>query len=304
MMFSLPDDHTMLQRTVRDWVRAEVAPHAAGWEETGVPDAVMEQVAELGLLGILAPERLGGAEMDALAYAVAVEELAVGDGGLALRVALHAGPCVRQLLDAGHDAQVEQLVGGEVHGAWGDGLVPSAASLVGGETLGQGGPAQRTYGMRSARLGRKVPGVSVLHSDGASRLADLGLAAVAVGLGRAGLEAGGRYALERKQFGRPIAHFQESQWKVANGATGLDAARLLTWRAAADPRTAAMARTWATRAAERATDDALQLHGGYGYTAEYLVERYWRDARFCRVGVGGDLATRLAVAERVVAAYS
>lgn len=287
MRFSLSEDHQLLRQMVRDFVAAQVAPHAGGWE-AGVPAAVLAAVGELGLLGVLVPEKLGGAGMDPLAYAMAVEELAFGDGGLALVVALHAGPYVTHALATGRD-----LV---PLGAWGDDLVPAAATEVLGATLGTPGEAVETYGMRSARLAPKVPGAALPESREAAYVAALGVSAVAVGVARAALEAGGRYALERKQFGRPIAEFQASQWKVADGATGVDAARLLVQRAAGDLSTAPMALTFAADVARSTTDDAIQLHGGYGYTREYPVERFWRDAKFCQLALGGTNAQRLAVA--------
>ena len=87
---------------------------------------------------------------------------------------------------------------------------------------------------------------------------------------------------------------------IADGATDLDAARLLVHRAAGDLPAASMALSFATSAARRATDDAIQLHGGYGYTREYPVERFWRDAKYCQIALGGQRAHRLDVARRVI----
>jgi alkylation response protein AidB-like acyl-CoA dehydrogenase len=115
--------------------------------------------------------------------------------------------------------------------------------------------------------------------------ARLGVAAIAVGLAREALRLGGRYALDRQQFGKPIAQFQAIQWQVANSAVELDLARLLLHRAAwavdigknAESATR-MARLTATEMATRVTDRAIQMHGGYGYTREFTVERLFRDA--------------------------
>ncbi len=298
MRLDLSADHRLLRQMVRDFVSAEVTPHAAGWE-MGLPDGLLAEVAALGLLGVLIPEAHGGAGMDPLAFAIAVEELAVGDGGLALVVASHAA-CAEHLLEAGRTEMLGALASGDRVGAWGDDLVPSRATVVCGATLGTAGPAERTHGVRSARLGPKTAGEPMAPSDRARDLAMLGVAALAVGVGRAGLEHGARYALERKQFGTPIANFQASQWKVADGATDLDAARLLVHRAAGDLPAASMALSFATSAARRATDDAIQLHGGYGYTREYPVERFWRDAKYCQIALGGQRAHRLDVARRVI----
>lgn len=133
-------------------------------------------------------------------------------------------------------------------------------------------------------------------------------AALAVGVGRAAFEAGTRYAMERKQFGRPLSDFQAIQWMIADTATELDAARLLYRRAAGlidegvtATAEAAMARVFASERAREACDRALQIHGGYGYTRDYPVERHWRDAHALMVGEGTDNALqRLLIARSLV----
>jgi alkylation response protein AidB-like acyl-CoA dehydrogenase len=123
----------------------------------------------------------------------------------------------------------------------------------------------------------------------------IGIAAISVGLGRAALEAASKYALEREQFGKPIAEFQGIGFKLADMATNLSAARLLVMKAAAlrdagRPYTleAAQAKLFASEVGVKACDDAIQIHGGYGYIKEYPVERYWRDARLMRIGEGSS----------------
>ncbi len=123
----------------------------------------------------------------------------------------------------------------------------------------------------------------------------IGIAAISVGLGRAALEAASKYALEREQFGQRIADFQGIGFKIADMATQLEAARLLTLKAATlrdagRPYTlaAAQAKLFASEVAVKACDDAIQIHGGYGYIKEYPVERYWRDARLMRIGEGSS----------------
>ena len=111
---------------------------------------------------------------------------------------------------------------------------------------------------------------------------DLGVAALAVGLGAASLQEGARYGMERKQFGKPIAMFQANQFKLADMVTENDGARLLVLRAAIskNAREVDMARVFAADAAFKAADHAVQLHGGYGFTEEFPVERFYRDAQF------------------------
>jgi alkylation response protein AidB-like acyl-CoA dehydrogenase len=135
----------------------------------------------------------------------------------------------------------------------------------------------------------------------------IGIAAMALGLGRGALEESVRYAKERRQFGQPIADFQAIQFMLANMATELDAARLLVWRAAwmADrglthTRESSIGKLWASQAASRACNTAIQIHGGYGYTREFPVERYFRDTRLCEIGEGTNEVQRLIVARELL----
>jgi hypothetical protein len=137
----------------------------------------------------------------------------------------------------------------------------------------------------------------------------IGIGAMAVGIGRAALEAAVEYAKGRVAFGQPIAQFQAVQWMLADSAVELDAAWLLVLRAAwlADQglpfrKEASMAKLYASEAAHRAADRALQVHGGYGYIRDYPVERYYRDVRLCEIGEGTSEMQRLIVAKAVLRA--
>lgn len=135
----------------------------------------------------------------------------------------------------------------------------------------------------------------------------ISIAAMALGIGRAAYEAGLQYAQQREQFGQPIANFQAIQWKLADMATELDAARLLIWRAAwlkdqgrRVTKESAMAKLYASEAATRACNQALQIHGGYGYMKDYPVERYLRDAKICEIGEGTSEIQRLIIARQLL----
>ncbi|MEZ5990099.1 MAG: acyl-CoA dehydrogenase [Planctomycetota bacterium] len=135
----------------------------------------------------------------------------------------------------------------------------------------------------------------------------LGIASQSLGIGRACLEASLRYANEREQFGRPIGSFQAVQWKLADMATELDAARLLTWRAAnlrdlgqRCSMEASMAKLFASRIANKAAREAVQIHGGAGYTREFPVERYMRDARITEIYEGATDIQRLVIARNLL----
>jgi butyryl-CoA dehydrogenase len=135
----------------------------------------------------------------------------------------------------------------------------------------------------------------------------ISIGAMALGLGQAAFDEAQRYAKQRVQFGRPIAKFQAIQWMIADMATELDAARLMIYRAAARKdaglrytKEAAMAKLYASEVAERAAYKALQIHGGYGYSREYPVERIYRDQRLCAIGEGTSEIQRLVIARQVL----
>ena len=161
----------------------------------------------------------------------------------------------------------------------------------------------------------RVPAANLLGAEGegfkqmlitldAGRIS---IGAMALGLGQAALDEAMRYARERVQFGQPIAKFQAIQWMIADMATEVDAARLMVYRAAARKdaglrftREAAMAKLYASEVAERAAYKALQIHGGYGYSREYPVERIYRDQRLCAIGEGTSEIQRLVIARQVL----
>ncbi|MFI5308460.1 MAG: acyl-CoA dehydrogenase family protein [Polyangiales bacterium] len=135
----------------------------------------------------------------------------------------------------------------------------------------------------------------------------ISIAAMALGLGEAALEAALAYARERRQFGKELSEFQAIQWMLADSRTELDAARLLVFRAAtlADEgkpfaAEASMAKLFASEAASRVCDRALQIHGGYGYVNEFPVERYVRDVRVTRIGEGTSEIQRLVIARHML----
>ncbi len=159
------------------------------------------------------------------------------------------------------------------------------------------------------RLGQEGDGfrIAMATLDGGR----IGIAAQAVGIAQSAFEAAVRYAGERKVFGRPIAEFQALRFYLADMATELDAARLLTWRAAAAKdaaagggrytEEAAIAKLYAAEMAQRVTTKALQIHGGYGYTKEFPVERNFRDARITEIYEGTSEIQRVVIAREILA---
>jgi butyryl-CoA dehydrogenase len=161
----------------------------------------------------------------------------------------------------------------------------------------------------------RIPAENLLGKEGAGdklflKTLDggrIGIASMALGLAQAAYEAASAYAKERKQFGRPIGEFQGVAFKIADMATTIDAARLMTYRAAwlkdcGKPYTteAAMAKLYASEVARDVTNDAVQVHGGYGYVTEYKVERYLRDAKLTEIGEGTSEIQRMVIARNLL----
>lgn len=137
----------------------------------------------------------------------------------------------------------------------------------------------------------------------------ISIAALALGIAQGAYESGLKYAQERRQFGQPIFEFQGIQFKLADMATQIDAARLLTLRAAwlkdnkrQTTKESAMAKLYASEMAVKVSEEAIQIHGGYGYTKDYPPEKYWRDAKLCTIGEGTSEVQRLVIARQLVAA--
>jgi alkylation response protein AidB-like acyl-CoA dehydrogenase len=158
---------------------------------------------------------------------------------------------------------------------------------------------------RENRIGAEGEGFKVAMKtlDGGR----IGIAAQAVGIGRAALEASLKYAADRKAFGAPIASYQAIQWKLADMAVEIDAARMLTLQAAALKdagrpcgKESAMAKLFAAEAAMKAATEAVQIHGGYGYTKKFKVERYFRDAKITEIYEGTSEVQSLVIANHLL----
>jgi alkylation response protein AidB-like acyl-CoA dehydrogenase len=380
MNFDFSEHHSLLRRSVREFARSEIAPHAQRWDkEERFPVEIVPKLAQMGLLGIRIPEQYGGSGMDLTAYAICVEEVARVDGSLALTVASHNGLGTGHVLAFGSDAQKERYLpkaaSGEWLAAWAltePGSGSDAAALrttarrdgddwvIDGTktfiTQGSVGgfcvvlartdvSAHKQQGITAFIVEHGTPGFSAskhllklgcrasdtaeLTLDGVRvsdaqrlgavdsgfgdtmRILDGGrisIAAMALGLGYGALDMATRYAKERRAFGKPIADFQGIQWMLADARTELDAAALLTYRAAwlADlgkrhTKEASMAKLFSSEAATRACNSAVQVHGGYGYVREFNVERHLRDAKLCEIGEGTSEVQRIVIAKHVLA---
>jgi alkylation response protein AidB-like acyl-CoA dehydrogenase len=378
MELSLPESHRALQASLREFCEEKVKPFARAWDhQERFPAEVVKELGELGALGILVSEEFGGAGMDSLAVAVAVEEVARFDGSLALTVASHNGLGTSHIRVFGNDAQrrryLPKLATGEWLGAWGltepgsgsDAAGMKATAMKKGDrwvlngtkmfitqgTVGQvfvvlalSEPERRQKGITAFILERGMPGFSQrpIHGKLGMRSSDTGelvmenvevpdsqrlgepgmgfvntlqildrgritIGALSLGLARGALEESLAYARERKAFGKPIADYEAIRWMLADIKTELEAARLLVHRAAtlADAgrpftREASIAKLFASEVANRACNKAVQIHGGYGYTREFPVERYLRDAKLCEIGEGTSEVQRTVIARELL----
>ncbi len=379
MDFSPSEHHELLRKTVREFARAEVLPHARRWdEEERFPSEIVPKLADLGLLGIRIPEEYGGSGMDTTSYAICVEEIAKIDGSLALTVASHNGLGTGHILSFGSEAQKQKYLPKAAKGEWlaawaltepGSGSdsagLRTTARREGGDWIIDGtkmfitqgsvggfcvvlartnvtAPKQKgitafvvehgTKGFSASKhlekLGCRSSDTVELTFEGvrvsdAQRVGEvdhgftdtmkildrgrISIAAMALGLGYGALDMALAYAKDRKQFGKAIAEFQAVQWMLADCKTELDAASLLTYRASwlcdqGRPYTkeASMAKLFASEAASRACNKALQIHGGYGYTREFHVERHLRDAKICEIGEGTSEVQRIVIAKQLL----
>ncbi len=367
----------MVRDMAREFARAEIAPHARAWERAGaVPEAVLRQMGDLGLMGMCVPPEWGGAGMDFVSYVVAVEEIAAADAGLCNLMCANNSPVCAAIMEHGTDHQREQylrpLARGVQRGAFlltepqagsdasnlgtraerrGAGYVLNGVKqfITGGKSAqlamilavtdpGAGGRGITCFlaptaakGYRVARLEEKlghrtcdtcqivledlaVPDDAILGGRGEGyRIAlthlaagRIGVAAQAVGLARAALEAAVAFAREREAFGRPIIEHQAIAFRLADMATDVEVARQMTWHAAqlkdaGRPcgREAAMAKLHASEMAERVCSHAIQVHGGYGYIEDFPVEKLYRDARVCQIYEGTSEIQRLVISREI-----
>lgn len=161
----------------------------------------------------------------------------------------------------------------------------------------------------------RVPAANLLGQEGQGFIncleildgGRISIAALAVGMAQGAFEASLNYARQRKQFGQPISEFQAIQWKLADMATEIDAARLLTYRAAylknerrRATKEASMAKLFASEIGVRAATEAIQIHGGYGYIKDYPVEKFYRDSKICTLGEGTSEIQRLVIARQLL----
>ena len=374
MNFTPTEDQLAVQTTARDFATAEVLPKAAEIDrEHRHPAELVKRMAELGFLGIAVPEEFGGAGLDHVSYALAMEEVcrACASTGVIMSVnnSLVCDPINRFGTEAQKREWLTPLASGKLLGCFAlsepEAGSDAAAQRTTAEKQGDdwvingtknwitNGPvadvcvlftmndkAAGHKGITAFILPMKTKGVRVGQPDdklgirgskssqiflddvrlseahllgvvgGGFKVAmstldggRIGIAAQAVGIARACLEDSLAYAQQRRTFGKPIAQHQAIQFKLADMATEIDAARLLTLRAAylkdaKQPygKEAAMAKLFASDIANKAAREAIQIFGGNGYVTEYPVERHFRDAKITEIYEGTSEIQRMVIA--------
>ncbi len=380
MNFDLTDEQRMWREAVHAFVAKTVKPAAQRVDEEAVFnwDAV-RKMGPLGLLGLNVPEEYGGAGVDAISAAIAIEEIGWGCGSTGLSIAAHNGlgcgsvslfgtvdqkrsflpPVVDGKGKLAALALTEPGVGSDLQGG-----VRTKATRQGDEwilngskawctnagisdfivTLARTDPAEGSHSLSMFIVPANTPGLHVgpqekkmglkgspthsityeevrvpyrnllgkLNSGLQQALAVLdggriGIGALSVGLAQAAFEEAIRYAQERQAFGRALAGFQAIQWMLADAATEIAAARMMVYHAAwlkeqnrPFSKQAAMGKLFASEVGERVSRNAIQIHGGYGYSREYPVERIYRDARLMTIGEGTSEMQRMVIARHVL----
>ena len=378
MEFEFTAEQIQLRKSVREFAEAEIGPHVLEWDEAQIfPLDVIKKAGELGFMGAIFPEELGGAGLGYIEYAIVIEELARVDPSVGLIVAAHNSLCSNHIYLAGSDEQkkkyIPKLATGEWIGCWSL-TEPEAGSdaagtrtnavkhgdcwvINGGKTFTTNaqyadvcvamavtdraashhgisafilekdtpgfrvGKKENKLGMRASATGEvlftdcRVPESQLLGKKGEGfvdslRILDGGrisIAALSVGLAQGAFDAALKYSKHRKQFGRPISEFQAIQHKLADMATSIEAGRLLTYQAGwmkdrgnRVTKESSMAKLFSSEMAVRVADDAVQMHGGYGFIKDYPVEKFYRDVKLCTIGEGTSEIQRLVIARQLL----
>lgn len=369
----LTGEQLQIRDTLRAFAQAELVPHAPAWDrEHRFPREALRGLGELGAMGIVVPEPWGGAGLDYVSLAVALEEIAAGDGATSTIVSVQNSVVCGPINAFGSDAQKEKYLPALARGEWlgcfcltephtgsdasaittraeryGDSYVLNGVkqfittganadvAIVFARTDKSSGKKgisafivdTKTPGYVVTRIEDKlgqrasdtaqitfenceVPAANLLGTEGDGyriALANLesgriGIAAQSVGMARAALDAALLYAKERHAFGKPIVEHQAVNFRLADMATRVEAARQMVWHAASlrdagEPclKEASMAKLFASEVAEAVASDAIQVHGGYGYVADFPVERIYRDVRVCQIYEGTSDIQRLVI---------
>lgn len=377
MIYELNEDQQMMKDAAREFAEKRLYPNAAKYdEEERLPAELFAELAELGYMGMLVPEKYGGMELDAISYACIIQEFSRACAGLGTTLSVHSSLICGTIAEYGSEAMKQEylprLAGGDVgsycmteSGSGSDAGSLRTSAVADGNSYVLNGekvfvtsadyskiylvfcltePGQESHGISLFVVERDTPGFEVGakekklgircsdtrsisftdaripagqlvgEKNGGFKIAlarldhgRLGVAAQALGIAEAAFTEAVKYSKERKQFGRPICEFQAIAFKLADMRTRIDAAQCLTYHAfsLADQgkrfsREAAEAKLFASETANWVANEAVQIHGGYGYMREYAVERYFRDARITEIYEGTSEVQRIVISRDVL----
>lgn len=365
-------------QTARDFAQQKIRPHVMEWDEKQeFPLHIFKELGQLGMMGVLVPEKYGGAGLSYFEYKTIIEEIAKVDGSIGLSVAAHNSLCTGHILLFANEEQKQKylpkLATAEWIGAWGltepntgsdagnmkctaardgnnwiingtknwitHGISGDVAVVVcrTGEPRAKnnatafvvergtpgfsGGKKENKLGMRASETAEMIFENCVIPD--ANRLGEVGegfkqalavldggrisIASLALGIAKGAYEAALRYSQEREQFDKPISSFQAISFKLADMATEIQAANLLTLEACSLKekklqltKVAAMAKYYASEVSVKIATDAVQIFGGYGYTKDFPVEKYYRDSKLCTIGEGTSEIQKIVIAREVL----
>ena len=375
----LSEEQRLIRDTARQFAQERLAPNAAEWDrDSRFPADAVAEMGQLGFLGMLVPEDWDGAGTDHVSYALALIEVAAGDGSCSTIMSVHNSVGCMPLLRYGSAEQkarfLRPMARGEMLAAFcltepqagsDAAAIKTRAERSGNHyvlngvkqfiTSGESADVAIVFAVTDPAAGKKgisafivptdTPGYTVasvekklgqratdtcqIVFDDMTLTPDLllgqegegykialsnleggriGIAAQSVGMARAAYEAARDYAKARESFGKPIIEHQAVGFRLADMATGIHAAELMVLDAAARRdagrpclREAAMAKLFASEMAEQVCSDAIQIHGGYGYLADFPVERIYRDVRVCQIYEGTSDIQRLVIAREIAA---
>ncbi len=378
MDFTVSELTQQVAQTAKDFALQHIKPHLMEWDESQeFPVHIFKELGKLGMMGVLVPEKYGGAGLGYYEYSSIIQEISKVCGSIGLSVAAHNSLCTGHILTFGNEEQKQKylpkLATAEFIGAWGltepntgsdagnmqcvavkegdewvisgtknwithgissDVAVVmcrtgeprtknnSTAFIVERGTKGfSGGKKENKLGMRASETAEmifdncRIPDSARMGEVGdgfkqAMKILDGGrisIAALGLGIAKGAFEASVQYAKERQQFGKPIAEFQGISFKLADMATEIMAAELLIDQSC-DLKNrgenvtleSAMAKYYSSEVAVRVSTDAVQIFGGYGYTKDFPVEKFYRDSKLCTIGEGTSEIQKIVIAREIL----
>lgn len=378
MNFATSELTQQVTQTAHDFAHKNIKPYVMKWDESQeFPLEVFKQMGKLGLMGVLVPEKYGGAGLSYFEYVAIIQEIAKVCGSVGLSLAAHNSLCTGHILAFGNEDQKQKylpkLASAEWLGAWGlteantgsdAGNMSTTAVRDGNDWILNGtknwithgksgdiavviartgeprakdnatafvvekGTAGFSGGKKENKLGMRASETAEMVFDNcripdANRLGEVGngfkqslkvldggrisIAALSLGIAKGAYEAAVRYSKERYQFDQPISNFQGISFKLADMVTEIAAAELLTLQACdlkirgeAMTKQAAMAKYYASEVAVKTANEAVQVFGGYGYTKDFPVEKYYRDSKLCTIGEGTSEIQKLVISREIL----